>query len=91
QEIKSNAGLPQAYITAGARVEDKVELTINNGLSATNGSFEISDRANEQTTGTVKRTIPVTLTANGITKVSIPSSDLYESTINLYVNGQLTD
>ena len=72
-------------------MEDKVELTINNGLSATNGSFEISDRANEQTTGTVKRTIPVTLTANGITKVSIPSSDLYESTINLYVNGQLTD
>ncbi|MCA6438863.1 MAG: SdrD B-like domain-containing protein [Sediminibacterium sp.] len=91
QEIKSNAGLPKAYITAGARVEDKVELTINNTLSATSGSFEISDRANEQTTGTVSRTIPVTLTANGITKVSIPSSDLYESTINLYVNGQLTD
>jgi hypothetical protein len=91
QEVKSNAGLPKAYIVAGARVEDKVELTINNTLSATNGTFEISDRANEQTTGTVKRTIPVTLTANGTTKISIPSSDLYESTINLYVNGQLTD
>ncbi|MBX9781064.1 MAG: beta-propeller fold lactonase family protein [Chitinophagaceae bacterium] len=90
-EIKSNAGLPKTYMTAGSRQEDQVTITINNTVANTNGYFEISDRFNEQSTGTVKRTIPVTLTPNGATKINIPSNDLYESTINLYVNGQLQD
>ncbi|HJV19607.1 MAG TPA: SdrD B-like domain-containing protein [Sediminibacterium sp.] len=91
QEIRSNVGLPKTYITSGERVDENLSLTINNTLSATNGYFEIKDRANEQTTGTVTRTVPFTLAPNGISTVKISSGDLFESTISLYVNGMIQD
>lgn len=89
--IPNTAGLPGAYFTAGDRVDDTVTLTLQNNLTATNGYLEISDRANEQTTTQVKRLIPITATAKGISTISIPTSDLFESTIHLYINGKLED
>lgn len=89
--VPNLAGLPSAYFTAGTRLDETVTLTLKNNLSATSGYLEISDRANEQTTTQVKRTIPFTATANGITKITIPTSDLFESTIHLFVNGKLED
>lgn len=89
--IPNTAGLPGAYFTAGKRSDENVTLTLQNNLSATTGYFEISDRANEQSTSLVKRTIPFTAKANGLTSISIPTNDLFESTINLYINGKLED
>ncbi len=90
-ELSSKAGLPKVYFTAGKRVDENVTLTVKNNLSATNGYVEIKDRANEQSTGLVKRTLPITIDANGMSTISIPSSDLFESTISLFVNGKLED
>lgn len=90
-EIKSNAALPKTYITAGKRVEDNLSLTINNVTSATSGYFEVSDRATEKTTIYTKRTVPFTVNANGKTTVALPTGDLYESTIKLYMNGIIQD
>jgi hypothetical protein len=90
-EIKSNAGLPKTYITAGKRVEDNLSLTINNVTSATSGYFEVSDRATENTTVYTKRTVPFTVNGNGKTTIALPTGDLYESTIKLYMNGVIQD
>ena len=91
QEIKSTVSLPKTYITEGKRVDENLALTINNKSSATNGYLEIKDRANEQTTNLVSRTVPFTISADGKTTIKIPSGDLYESTIGLYINGILQD
>jgi hypothetical protein len=90
-EINSHAGLPKTYVTIGKRVSDSLYLTINNNQAITNGYVEIIDRANEQTTNTVKRIIPVSVGANGKANISLSTGDLFESTINLYMNGKLTD
>jgi hypothetical protein len=90
-EINSNAGLPKTYVTIGKRVSDSLYLTINNNQTITSGYLEILDRANEQTTGTVKRTVPVSVGANGKANITLSTGDLFESTINLYMNGKLTD
>ncbi len=91
QEIKSNVVLPKTYITNGKRVDENVSLTINNLTNISSAYFEIKDRANEQSTTLNTRTLPITLSANGTTTVSVPSSDLFESTISLYVNGIIQD
>ncbi len=90
-EIKSNAGLPKTYITLGKRVEDNLTVTINNVTSATNGYFEIADRATEQSASFAKRTVPFTVNANGKTNIAVPTGDLYESTIKLFMNGIIQD
>lgn len=89
--VPNTAGLPKVYVTEGTRLEENVVLTFKNNTNATNGYFEITDRANEQSTSRIKRTIPFTATANGITSVSIPTGDLFESNINLFLNGKLED
>ncbi len=91
QEIKSNVSLPKTYITIGKRIDDNLALTINNNATATNGYFEIKDRANEQTTNFVTRTVPFSIIPDGKTTVKVPTGDIYESTIGLYINGILQD
>ncbi|TAG29563.1 MAG: hypothetical protein EAZ35_10445 [Sphingobacteriia bacterium] len=90
-QISNTAGLPKVYFTAGKRIDENVSLTVKNTLNATNGYLEIKDRANEQSTTLVTRTVPFTIDANGISNISLPSSDLFESTISLYMNGKLED
>ena len=91
QEIKSNVSLPKTYITEGNRIDDFLNLTIQNNSALSTGYFEIRDRANEQVTNRVVRVIPVTIGANGKTEIKVPTGDLYESTIGLYINGKLED
>ena len=83
--------IPSTYIVSGTRQGANLNLVINNNTSATTGSFLLQDQADEVNTATTSRTIPVTLNANGQTSISIPMSDLYASTVNMNVNGALTD
>lgn len=89
--VPNTAGLPNVYFTAGNRLDETVTLTLKNNTVGTSGYLEITDRANEQTTTQVKRTIPFTANANGLSTVTIPTSDLFESSIHLYMNGKLED
>lgn len=89
--VPNTAGLPSVFFTEGTRLDETVTLTLKNNTAATSGYLEISDRANEQTTIQVKRTIPFTANANGISTITIPTNDLFESSIHLYMNGKLED
>lgn len=89
--VPNTAGLPSVFFTEGTRLDETVTLTLKNNTAATSGYLEITDRANEQTTTQVKRTIPFTATANGVSTVTIPTNDLFESSIHLFMNGKLED
>lgn len=89
--VPNTAGLPSVFFTEGTRLDETVTLTLKNNTTATSGYLEITDRANEQTTTQVKRTIPFTANANGISSITIPTNDLFESSIHLFMNGKLED
>lgn len=91
REIANNIELPQTYITKGKRVADHIVLNISNTTNRSTGYFEVMERANEQSNNLIKKQIPFTLSANGNTTIKVPASDLYESTISMYLNGKMED
>ncbi|MFY7964605.1 MAG: hypothetical protein ACOVO1_06890, partial [Chitinophagaceae bacterium] len=82
--------LPKAYVTAGNRKAGTVSLTINNNTTATTGYVELREKANETAQEVVKQ-VPVNITANNTSNVSIDVKDSYEATISLYINNNKTD
>lgn len=91
QEVINNPELPKTYVTKGARNADNIVVDIANANSATNGYFEILEKANEQSTIITKKQVPFSIAANGSSTITIPESDNYEATLNLYLNGVLQD
>ena len=86
----TNADLPKAYISKGHRKATDLTVTFKNSTSFTSGYFELKEKSNEQAT-TATRKIPFTVTANGISTLTIPVKDYYEGSIYVYLNNNLTD
>lgn len=86
----SGADLPQTFITKGTRLGSNLNLSIHNKTGFTTGYVELEEKINE-TAATIKRSVPITLTANGIANVNIAVSDAYESNLYVYVNNKLVD
>lgn len=83
--------IPDTYITSGTRDKTNLELVVTNNQTYTSGYFLIEDKANEQTTNLNKRTIPFTVPSIGNAIINIPMSDIYESTVSMYLNNKLQD
>lgn len=85
--------LPKAYISKGNRTNTNLNVTINNNTAATNGYFELKEKANETMSDAQisTRQIPFTVNANGVSNVTIPVKDNYEGNIYVYLNNKLTD
>lgn len=90
-QLQPGKALPQTYITAGNRDKTQLNLSVNNKQTVTSGYFIIQDRLNENAATVTSRTVPFTVTANGLSNISVPMGDTYESTISLYINNQLQD
>ena len=73
------------------KTNNTLSLTINNTTSATNGFIELSINPNEQSGSPVNSSIPVTLTPNGISTVTLDMKDYYDANINLFVNNKQED
>lgn len=86
----TNADLPKAYISKGNRTNTNLNVTINNNTTATNGYFELKEKANENAQVTTRQ-VPFTVTANAASNISIPVKDNYEGNIYVYINNKLTD
>ena len=82
--------LPDTYITSGSRDKTDLVLSVTNNQTNGNGYFVVEDKSNELST-TTKRTIPFAVAANGKGSITIPMSDIYASTISMYINNQLQD
>lgn len=89
--LKASEALPKTYIVSGKREGANLQLALNNNNGAGSGYVQIEEKANENSTVTTKRNVPVSLSANGKSLLSIPVSDAYEATLSLYLNNQLQD
>ncbi len=88
--IKSSA-LPAAYVESGKREGQNINLVVKNATANTTGYFKLEDKASETAASTVVRNIPFTINANGKSNVIIPMDDKYESTLTMYVGGEVKD
>lgn len=82
---------PDTYIESGKREGANLNLVIKNGTAATTGFFKFEDRSNESSTGIVTRNVPFTVKANGTSTISVPVGDKYESSISMFLNGEVKD
>ncbi|PJE47363.1 MAG: hypothetical protein CUR34_02055 [Sediminibacterium sp.] len=89
--IESKAGLPKTFISYGKRDGVKLALKVANHQNAGNGYFIITEKSNENSTTTNKKTIPFSVVANGTSTIQLPVGDNYEAAIDLYFNGKLED
>ena len=88
--IKSSV-LPTTYVESGKREGQNVNLVVKNATANTSGYFKLEDKATETAASSVVRNIPFTINANGKTNVIIPMDDKYESTLTMYVGGEVKD
>jgi hypothetical protein len=88
--IKSSA-LPATYVESGKREGQNINLVVKNATPNTSGYFKLEDKASETAASTVVRNIPFTINANGKSNVIIPMDDKYESTLTMYVGGEVKD
>jgi hypothetical protein len=91
--IKSitKSSIPATYILAGKREAQNLNLIVTNSTANTSGYFILEDKSNETNLGITSRKIPFTIQANAVSNVSIPMSDLYESTVTMYMNAEMKD
>jgi hypothetical protein len=88
--IKSSV-LPSTYVESGKREGQNINLVVKNATPNTSGYFKLEDKATETSASTVVRNIPFTINANGKSNVIIPMDDKYESTLTMYVGGEVKD
>ncbi len=89
--LKATEALPKTFIVSGKREGSNLQLALNNNNGAGSGYVQIEEKANENSTVTTKRNVPVSFSANGKSLLNIPVSDAYEATLSLYLNNQLQD
>ena len=82
--------VPQVYVQKGNRVNNKLELTIQNNTGFNNGYFEVKQKNNENSTQ-IATTTPFVLKAHTSNIVELDVADNYEANLYMYVNGKLTD
>lgn len=83
--------LPKTYFVGVSRDTKNINLNLHNASNPINGYFEISDNANEKSTLITKKTIPFTIGNRADSKIQLPVSDVYESTVKMYINDTLID
>jgi len=91
EQFNSSKPLPKTYIVNGNRDGSYLNLSIENNTNNQSGYFEVEEKANETTTVKTKRIVPFTMKANGKSPVAFPMNDVFETTVNMFVGGQLQD
>lgn len=85
---------PVTYITKAERDinnQMNLKLTVQNSTASASATIVIEGKANEQTTAVTSFTYPVTLTANGVSTITVPVKDMAETEIRLKINGATED
>jgi hypothetical protein len=83
--------LPQTYFMGVNRDSGTINLSLHNSGQAINGYFKVLENPNEQSLLVNTKNIPFTATASGNSMIQLPVSDIYESTIKMYINDSLLD
>lgn len=83
--------LPITYFVNVNRDATSINLNLHNSSQSVNGYFEVYENANEKSTLINKKSIPFTIGASVDGKIQLPISDVYESTIKMYIKDTLVD
>jgi choice-of-anchor A domain-containing protein len=83
--------LPKTYIMGANNDLGAIELNLHNTDQNVNGYFEVFENANEKSVIVNKKNIPFTISASSNSLIKFPASDVYESTIKMYLNDTLVD
>jgi choice-of-anchor A domain-containing protein len=83
--------LPKTYIMGVNNDAGEIKLQLQNTNQTVNGYFEIFENANEKSVLVNKKNIPFTVSAASFSNIKLPISDVYESTIKMYLNDSLAD
>jgi choice-of-anchor A domain-containing protein len=83
--------LPRTYIMGVNNDAGEINLQLQNTNQTVNGYFEVYENANEKSVLVNKKNIPFTLSSTSISTIKLPVSDVYESTIKMYLNDSLAD
>ncbi len=87
----NNNVLPTAYVSSTSRVGKALSLTVNNRTSNTNGYFELTQRANENSTIGSTLVVPFTVSPNAKSTVTISVGDNYDADIKMVFNNVNAD
>lgn len=91
-EQKASAkALPITYFVGVNRDASNINLNLHNSSQTVNGYFEIYENANEKSMLINKKSIPFSIGAGTDAKMQLPISDVYESTIKMYIKDSLVD
>ncbi|MFY7885567.1 MAG: hypothetical protein ACOVOV_12080, partial [Dolichospermum sp.] len=82
--------IPTAYVSKGSRNGEALQLTIQNNTNAISGYFELKEKVNEQAVETTRQ-IPFSVTANGVSNLTLSVAYNYEASFYMYLNNKLTD
>lgn len=83
--------LPKTYVMGFTNDAGAIGLMLHNSDQAVSGYMEVFENANEKSVLQTKKTIPFTISATSNSTIKFPASDVYESTIKMYLNDSLVD
>jgi choice-of-anchor A domain-containing protein len=83
--------LPKTYIMSASNDLGAIEMNLHNTDQNVNGYFDIFENANEKSVLVNKKNIPFAISTNNNSIIKLPASDVYESTIKMYLNDTLAD
>ncbi len=83
--------LPKTYFESVSRDAANINLNLHNSNQTVNGYFEVYDNANENSLLVNKKSIPFSISSNSDSKIQLPITDVYESTIKMFIKDSLVD
>jgi choice-of-anchor A domain-containing protein len=83
--------LPKTYIMGANNDGGEIKLNLQNTGQNVSGYFDVFENANEKSVLVTKKNIPFSISASSNTILKLPASDIYESTIKMYLNDSLID
>jgi hypothetical protein len=83
--------LPKTYVMGVNNDTGIIALELHNSDQVVNGYFTVLENANEKSAFQVNKNIPFTMSAMSNSIIKLPVSDVYESSIKMYIKDSLVD
>jgi choice-of-anchor A domain-containing protein len=83
--------LPKTFIMGANNDGGEIKLNLQNSGPNVSGYFTVFESANEKSVLVTKKNIPYTISSSSNTIIKLPVSDVYESTIKMYLNDSIVD
>ena len=90
EHLKQGKIVPDTYFESAKRTGTNMTFQIRSSVAGTNGYFELQEKANEQSSVTIKK-VPFSFGVPGSNTMQIAVADIFETTIKMVINNQIQD